>query len=464
MSEKHADVIEPTPDDRSGTDSITKNAEDDFEVFKRQEGAVDFRTVGWIATSVIFLKVIFATGVLTIPSAMYVLGALPGAINVLGWQGLNTYCAIVQGNFRNRHAGCHSIGDMANVVGGKWAKEIANALFLLAFIIVAASGIVGVSTALNALSNHSLCTNYFSIIATIMVAILASVRKFEKIAWLTWLGFFSVYIAVFIVVVGVTTRDRPAAAPQTGDFDLGYRIIGQSTFAAGIVSASTIFCSGAGTSAFLPVISEMKRPRDYNKAVYLCMAVVTASYLTFSLVVYRYCGQWVASPSLGSGGEVLKKVAFGVGFAGLLVSAVLYIHVSSKSIFVRVLRDSVHLQKNSFVHWSVWLGCNIGLSIIAFLVASGIPIFNYILALAGSLCFAPLALSLPGWLWLHDFGHYRKGSILKKLYWAYNVAIIILGLFLCVGGTYGVIEQIREAYSNGTISSAFSCADNSNSS
>lgn len=68
------------------------------------------------------LQVIFATGVLTIPSAMFVLGALPGAINVLGWQGLNTYCAIVQGNFRNRHAGCHSIADMANVVGGTWLK------------------------------------------------------------------------------------------------------------------------------------------------------------------------------------------------------------------------------------------------------------------------------------------------------------------------------------------------------
>jgi hypothetical protein len=39
--------------------------------------------------------VIFATGVLTIPSAMYTLGALPGAINVLGWQGLNTWCALV---------------------------------------------------------------------------------------------------------------------------------------------------------------------------------------------------------------------------------------------------------------------------------------------------------------------------------------------------------------------------------
>ncbi|TKX22544.1 hypothetical protein C1H76_5327 [Elsinoe australis] len=464
MSEKHADVIEPTPDNRSDSSGPVKPDEDDFEIFRKQEGVVDFRTVSWQHTSMIFLKLIFATGVLTIPSAMYVLGSFPGAINVLGWQFLNTYCAIVQGNFRNTHAGCHSIADMAEKVGSKIARELAGILFLLAFIIVAASGIVGVSTAFNALSNHALCTNYFSVIAAIMVCICASVRKFENIAWLTWVGFFSVFIAVFVVVVSVTTLDRPAAAPQTGDFELGYRVIGDSTFAAGVVAASTIFCSGAGTSAFLPVISEMKRPRDYSKAVYVCMGFVTASYLTFSLVVYRWCGQWVASPSLGSGGPVMKKVAFGIGLVGLCISAALYIHVGAKYIFVRILRNSKHLQQNSIVHWGTWMGCTIGLTVIAFLVASGIPIFNYILALAGSLCFAPLALSLPGWLWLYDHASYRKGTILQKLYWVFNVLVVLIGLFMLTGGTYGVIEQIREAYRNGTISSAFSCADNSNSS
>lgn len=131
---------------------------------------------------------------------MFVLGALPGAINVIGWQALNTYCAIVQGNFRNSHAGCHSIADMAEKVGGVWLREVVGIVFLVTFAIVGASGIFGSSVALNALSNHAICTNYFMLVATIAVFILASVRKFEKIAWLTWIGFLSVFIAVFIVV------------------------------------------------------------------------------------------------------------------------------------------------------------------------------------------------------------------------------------------------------------------------
>ncbi|KAK1980691.1 transmembrane amino acid transporter [Colletotrichum cereale] len=464
-SEK-TDAITPAPVRSSGSIDAGKleNAEDAFEVFKRGEGTVDFRTVSWIHASVIFLKVIFATGVLTIPSAMFVLGALPGAINVLGWQFLNTYCAIIQGNFRNTHAGCHSIADMANVVGGAWLKEIVGLFFLVTYAIVGASGIFGTSVAFNALSNHAICTNYFMLVATAAVFILASARKFEKIAWLTWAGFLSVYIAVFIVVVAVTQLDRPAAAPQTGDFDLGYHVIGNPNFVTGITSVATIFCSGAGTSAFLPVISEMKKPRDYNKAVYLCMAVVTASYLTFSLVVYRWCGQWVASPSLGSAGYVVKKVSYGIGLIGLMVSACLYIHVAAKYLFVRILRNSVHLQKNSVVHWSVWLGCTFGMSVVSFLLASGIPIFNYLLALAGSLTFAPLALGLPGYLWVFDHQHYRQGTWWQVMVYWLNWLMILLAVFLTFGGTYGVIQNIIDAYADGLIGGAFSCADNSGSS
>jgi hypothetical protein len=266
------------------------------------------------------------------------------------------------------------------------------------------------------------------------------------------------------VSIGVTTKSRPAAAPQTGDFDLGYHVIGAPTFVAAMTTVSSIFASSAATSAFLPVISEMKRPKDYNKALFLCMGIVTASYLAFSLVVYRWCGKWVASPSLGSAGGTVKKVAYGVGLLGLLVSACLYVHIGAKYLFVRILRDSVHLQKNSAVHWSVWLGCTSGMCVVSFLLASGIPIFNYLISLAGSLTFAPLGLVLPGYLWIYDHRHYRTGGILQAtMYWL-NWLLIALGVFMTIGGTYGVIQQIINAYADGEIQSAFSCADNSNSS
>lgn len=110
-----------------------QSSDNDFEIFKRGEDQVDFRTVSWIRASTIFLKrescnpiyrkpfsnsistVIFATGILSVPSVMYDLGAFPSAINLLAWAAINTYGAIIQGNFpqhlsrllpHRRHGAC----------------------------------------------------------------------------------------------------------------------------------------------------------------------------------------------------------------------------------------------------------------------------------------------------------------------------------------------------------------------
>lgn len=283
--------------------------------------------------------------------------------------------------------------------------------------------------ALDAPSLHSLVATH----RTIVVTAAASVRKFHQIGWLTWAGFTSIFIAVFIVVVAVTTTlDRPAAAPQTGDYELGYFVI------ASITASATIFVSSARTSAFLPVISEMRTPKDYHKALYTCMAIVQAAYLSFSLVVYSWCGQWVASPSLGSAGPVIKKVAYGIGLIGLIVSTCLYLHVAAKYLFVRILRNSPHLQQNTWVQWTTWLSCTVGLASISFILAEAVPIFNYLIALAGSVCFAPLAIMLPGFLWLYDHGAYRKGNVGQKAMYYAHCFLPLLGAFLCVGGHMGL--------------------------
>ena len=67
------------------------SSDDEFEVFKTTGHGVDFRTVSWQRASILFLKILFATGVLSIPAAMYTLVAAPGALIILGFGLLYTY-------------------------------------------------------------------------------------------------------------------------------------------------------------------------------------------------------------------------------------------------------------------------------------------------------------------------------------------------------------------------------------
>ncbi|KAI2625752.1 amino acid transporter [Hypoxylon sp. NC1633] len=399
-----------------------------------------------------------------VPGAMYDIGAVGGALSIVGWCLMNTWTAIIQGDFKTRHPECHSLADMGYLVGGVWFRELIGILYLIAYTLCSGSAVLGLSIAFNALSNHGACTVWFAFLAAVIITAIASIRKLRNIGWLTWAGFFSIFIAVLIVVVGVTIVDRPAAAPQEGDFDLGYRVIAYPTFVQGMTATAIIFVSSSGSSAFLPVISEMKKPRDYRKALYVAMAIVFSSYLSFSLVVYRWTGQWVANPSLGSAGGTIKKVSYGVGLIGLAVGGCLYQHVAAKYLFVRILRNTRHLQSNTLIHWATWLGCSISFGAVAFVLAEAIAIFNYLIALGGSICFAPMGLTIPGILWLSDFWHYRSGTLWQRTQFVFHWFLVLLGIFLAVGGTYSAILSIKEAYAIGLVGAPFTCADNSNSS
>jgi hypothetical protein len=89
---------------------------------------------------------------------------------------------VIQGDFRNNHRGCHGIADMAEVVGGPIVREITGALFIVAYVLLTGSGILGVSIAFNVFSGHAVCTNWFSFVAMILVVAAASFRKMSQVS------------------------------------------------------------------------------------------------------------------------------------------------------------------------------------------------------------------------------------------------------------------------------------------
>lgn len=140
--------------------------------------------------------------------------------------------------------------------------------------------------------------------------------------------------------------------------------------------------------------------------------------------------------------------------------------MSSKYIFVRALRGSKHLTSNSFIHWATWLGSSFGVSLIAYILASAIPAFDSIVSLAGALFGTLLSFQPMGCMWLYD--NWSSGKAKPTLRWGLMVGwcvfVIFAGTFIMGSGTYGAIMSIIDTYSVAGGSSAWSCADNSNSS
>lgn len=97
MDTTKKDYISSSPSREADFDTGTVTKEigrEESEVFGG--GEVNFRTVGWVRASTFLIKQTFATGVLSMPSAMYFLGAVPGCISIVVWGAVNTYLAYVQ--------------------------------------------------------------------------------------------------------------------------------------------------------------------------------------------------------------------------------------------------------------------------------------------------------------------------------------------------------------------------------
>lgn len=171
-----------------------------------------------------------------------------------------------------------------------------------------------------------------------------------------------------------------------------------------MAAVSTIVFSFTGTPYFFPIVNEMKDPKEYFRSMYTCQTVVFTVYFIIGVTVYYFCGSHVTSPALGSAGDAIKSVAYGIALPGLLVTSAIVCHVRlcleqceltrltlsiqvpAKNCFVRLLKNNLkHLQGNTGTHWAVWLGCTSSVVLCAYIIASAIPVFSELVSLVGAL-------------------------------------------------------------------------------
>jgi amino acid transporter len=129
-------------------------------------------------------------------------------------------------------------------------------------------------------------------------------------------------------------------APQEGTWVSDYKIIANPTFSEAISAVASMVFAYAGTPAFFSIVSEMRDPKYYTRSLIICQSAVTVVYITIGVVVYYFCGSYVASPALGSAGVTMKKISYGFAIPGLLVTVMLFVHVST---FFQILHINYEL-------------------------------------------------------------------------------------------------------------------------
>ncbi|GAA6041821.1 hypothetical protein JCM8097_007180 [Rhodosporidiobolus ruineniae] len=422
--------------------------------------APNYRGLGWVRTAVLLMKTEVGLGVLGIPSVLSTVGLVPGVILIAFIGALSTWCIHVLGDFKLRYPSVYSAGDVGEIIAGKLGREILGISYWLLTTFVAGAGMLSIATAFQAITGgNAACGVVWTVVGAIITLLIASIRTLDRISWLGWVGIVSIMTAIITLAVSVGVQDRPAAAPQVGPWDPQTILFAQPSFLDAMSAVSTIMLCFAGAPNFLSIFSEMKRPEDYLKSTIATQSIVTATYLIIGCVVYHYCGIYVSSPALGSAGPLMLKVCYGLALPALIVSCVLTTHLPAKYIFLRLMSRSKHVASSSWQHWTVWLSCVLFNTLIAFIIAEAVPVFDGLISLCGALFSAMLCLSMLGylWLWVHRSRLRTDRSLGFLALVALNVFIVIGGTFMQVAGTVASIYAIKDALDAGETTKPFGC-------
>jgi len=457
-----------------------------------------------IAASVLVAKYQLGLGVLAIPSTFATLGFVPGLISLFALIVITTYGGLQSAYIRQDYRSIFSIGDVGYLLFGTFGRELIGVCYWIFVCLCTGASFLTFSISLVTISNNAICSLYFAAIAAIFLIIVGIfTRTLERVSWTGWLGIMSILVAVFTTTIAVLAQDRPYAAPPNTT-DYGIRAFEAPSFSKAMTAVCAQLVSLAGSATFFSISAEMKRPEDFHKSILLGQSFVAFIYVLIGCIVYGRVGVYVTSPALASAGPLIGKIAYGLAIPGVLVTSIIYSHAGAKYTFVRLLRNTRHLEKSTMVHWITWVGSLTFLAIIGFVVAASVPFFNDLMGLIGALLGSLFSIIVPTFTSIYrraarseaqrlerqhqeqsEEFHQQTVSVStssspsKRRHWfirglpgldgqpfsmlrfsraSIDYIFMILGFYCLVAGTYASVQAILDSYATGNVSAPFTCA------
>jgi len=113
--------------------------------------------------------------------------------------------------------------------------------------------------------------------------------------------------------------------------------------------------------------------------------------------------------------------------------------------------------------WTLWIGLGALFWIVSFVISNAIPIFSSILNISSAIFISWFTFGLTSIFWLHLNWKTQWSSPRKKAVAAVNYGIMMVTLFLMIGGLYTSLKALIDIYNdpNSTLNGPFTCADNS---
>ncbi|KAK2067818.1 hypothetical protein P8C59_001524 [Phyllachora maydis] len=463
-SKNGADVEVGGPQDMTGlqpqfSNNLLGHVEpaDDWEKQRLAQGDSKFHQLGWKRLTIVLIVEAIALGSLSLPGVFATLGMVLATILSVFIGLIAIYTSDIVGQVKLKFPHVSHYADAGQLMMGRFGYELIGAMFTLLLVLLVGSHCLTGTIALLNMTNNATCSLVFSVVAAIMLYVLAMPPSFAELAILGYIDFASIILAIGITIIatGVQASHAPGGLSAVNWSAWPKENV---SFADAFVAITNIVFAYSFAVCQFSFMNEMHTPSDYPKAIWTLGLIEIFIYTVTGALVYAFVGLEVRSPALLSAGPTVSKVAFGVGLPVIFISGSINTTVVGRYIHGRVYKNSIVRYINTPKGWATWLGLCAFITLVAWVIAEAIPFFSDLLAIISSLFISGFSLYFPSMMWfmlLKEGKWYARHNLLKSVA---NALIFVMGIVILVGGTYASVQDIIVEFAKGTVRGSFSCA------
>ena len=307
-------------------------------------------------------------------------------------------------------------GDLAFRTWGTTARHVTNFLQAIALLLLLGQVTILFGQNISALSKFRLCYVACPVIFVVAGFFLTQVRTLKAYGWVAtlaiWLNLLTIFISMGVIAnsapnYSISVLGSAGSAIDkttiTPDKDGNYPPVMHYNAlpVGGLIGSVNGLLSGvlayAGAQLFVEFMAEMRRPRDFLKAMWGAQLFIYTAYLVYGCFVYHYQGQYSYNPSYqGVSSYAWQSVGNVLTLIAGLIAAGLYGNIGIKVIYNNILLDIFNCpplvtKRGKFLYAAivpVWWT-------IAFIIAAAIPDYFGFVSVMSASCLLNLTYTLP---------------------------------------------------------------------
>jgi hypothetical protein len=149
------------------------------------EADVKYRTMAWWQAAMVMIAETISLGILSLPSVLAKVGMVPGIILIVALGIIATYTGYVFYQFKLEYPHVHNMADVGEVLLGKVGREVLGAAQTLFLVFTMGGHVLTFTIALNAISDHAVCTIVWGVVGLIVLFLCSLPRTLKNVSYMS---------------------------------------------------------------------------------------------------------------------------------------------------------------------------------------------------------------------------------------------------------------------------------------